>query len=64
LLSNLENASLSLFLNAASGDLHLVNSAIDAINQGTALSSGLADEDIDQEQRNSEPDIGADETAF
>jgi len=61
LLNNLEGASLSLFLNAGSGDLHLNSDANEAINQGAVLPSGLSDEDFDQETRDAEPDIGADE---
>jgi len=61
LSGNIENAALSLFLNPAGGDLHLSESAGNAIDKGAALSSGLCDEDIDGEARDATPDIGADE---
>jgi len=60
---NLENAPLSLFVNAAGGDLHLASSASQAIDKGIALAGGLCDDDIDGEVRPIGParDTGADE---
>ena len=60
---NLHQQPLSLFVDGASGDLHLASSAIAAIDQGTPLASGLCDDDIDGDPRpqGSERDVGADE---
>jgi hypothetical protein len=58
---NLTDAPLTLFVDAAAGDLHLAEDAIDAIDHGAPLSSGLCDEDIDGDPRDDTPDIGADE---
>jgi hypothetical protein len=60
---NLQNAPLSLFVNAPLGDLHLVSGAVQAIDQGAALPAGLAGEDIDGDLRPNGAgfDIGADE---
>jgi hypothetical protein len=60
---NLENAPLSLFVNAAAGDLHLASTASQAIDKGVALAGGMCDDDIDGEARPIGParDIGADE---
>jgi hypothetical protein len=61
--NNLNDAPASLFVNATNGDLHLVSSASAAIDQGTILSAGLCDDDIDGDSRpqGSSRDIGADE---
>jgi hypothetical protein len=65
LAGNLEGAPLSLFSEPLAGDLHLAPGASTAIDQGNPLPAGLADEDIDGDQRPSGagPDIGADERA-
>ena len=61
--SNLEGAVLSLFEDGSNGDLHLVSSATDAIDQGTVIAAGLCDDDIDGDTRpwGADRDIGADE---
>ncbi len=61
LSGNLENAAIDLFLNPAGGDIHLSESASDAIDKGAVLGAGICDEDIDGEARDATPDIGADE---
>ncbi len=58
---NLENDSLSLFIDGQSGDLHLAQGASSAIDMGVLLAPGLADFDIDYDMRDPLPDIGADE---
>jgi hypothetical protein len=64
LAGNLQNAPASLFVDAvASGDLHLLPSAVAAIDQGAAVPAGSADEDIDRELRDPARDIGADEVS-
>jgi hypothetical protein len=53
---------MSLFVNAAAGDLHLVPTASPAIDQGAVVAAGVADGDIDGQAREaSRRDIGADE---
>ena len=61
LSGNLENAVLSLFLNPSGGDIHLSESADDAIDKGAVFVTGLCDEDFDRDARDANPDIGADE---
>ena len=63
LAGNLEDAPLSLFVDGAGGDLHLVPSASAAIDRGVALASGVCDDDVDGDPRpvGAAPDIGADE---
>jgi hypothetical protein len=63
LAGNLSNAPLSLFNNPATGDLHLLASASEAIDQGVTLPAGLCADDIDGDLRplGLAPDIGADE---
>jgi hypothetical protein len=51
-------ATTDLFVDLASGNLHLVEDAFAAIDQGWA--SGLVD-DFDAESRDADPDVGADE---
>ncbi len=58
---NLEGAQLSMFLDGPGGDLHLAPGATVAIDQGVALPAGQCDDDIDGEDRDGSPDIGADE---
>jgi hypothetical protein len=60
---NLDAAPLSLFVDGASGDLHLADSASAAIDQAVTLAAGLCDDDIDGDPRpiGSARDIGADE---
>jgi hypothetical protein len=61
--NNLTNAPLSLFVNGSGGDLHLLPTAVTAIDHGATLSAGLCDDDIDGDPRPIGParDIGADE---
>jgi hypothetical protein len=61
LAGNLEEVPLSLFVDGAGGDLHLVGSASSAIDEGVAISEGLCDDDIDADLRGPARDIGADE---
>ncbi len=59
---NLQNAAASLFVSAATGDLHLAATAGAAIDKGAAVAPGKADDDIDRESRPAVGrDIGADE---
>jgi hypothetical protein len=58
---NLTNATLSWFVNPASGDLHLKASAVAAINQALPLANVLKDVDDDPRPIGPAPDIGADE---
>jgi hypothetical protein len=61
LSTNTEYAPLSLFADAAAGDLHLVDPDSDPVGGGTMLVPGLADTDFDGGLRDAAPDIGADE---
>ena len=61
LLTNIENADTAMLADASGGDLHLAAGAASAIDAGTVLSPGVCDTDIDGEERDSTPDIGADE---
>lgn len=61
LAGNLEEASLNLFVDSTNGNLHLAEIATEAIDQGAVVEPGLCDYDIDGEQRDANPDIGADE---
>ncbi len=60
---NLINAPLTLFVDGAGGDLHLLPGATAVIDQGVPLAAGLCDDDIDGDPRPIGParDIGADE---
>jgi parallel beta helix pectate lyase-like protein len=62
LAGNLQNAPPALFVDAVlAGDLHLVDGAAAAIDQGAFVPAGQADEDIDGDRREPSRDIGADE---
>jgi len=63
LAGNLEDAPLSLFVDGAGGDLHLVESAGSAIEQGAPVAAGLCDDDVDGDPRpiGAHHDVGADE---
>jgi len=64
LSGNLENAPLSMFANVSGGDLHLLESATDAIGKGVSIAEVMCGEDIDGDTRDAAtPDIGADERA-
>jgi hypothetical protein len=65
LVSNLDNAPLSLFSAPLLGDLHLRSDAGLAIDQGSPVAFGLADDDFDGNLRppGLGRDIGADELA-
>jgi nitrous oxidase accessory protein NosD len=58
---NVENAPGSVFENRNAGELHLVSGAAGCIDQGVPLPGGLCDEDIDGDNRDGNPDVGADE---
>lgn len=61
LSSNLPSATLSMFVSPATGDLHLLASATNAIDKGLTLSSVTNDIDGDRRPRGASSDIGADE---
>jgi hypothetical protein len=62
LAGNLLGAPASLFVDGAiAGDLHLVDTALAAIDQGAAVPAGHADHDVDGETREPARDVGADE---
>jgi hypothetical protein len=63
LASNLQYQPLTIFVDGATGNLHLASSAAQAIDQGAALAAGACDQDIDGDWRPwaSGYDIGADE---
>jgi len=58
-LNNLIRDLTDVFVDPKCGDLHLTDSAIEAIDAGVALTEVI--EDIDNEPRGARPDIGADE---
>ena len=60
LAGNIENATLSLFVDVAGANLHLVAGATIAIGNGAVLAAPLPS-DIDSDTRDSRPDVGADE---
>jgi hypothetical protein len=62
LQGNLQGVDTSGFVDIAGNDLHLSSDSA-AIDAGTALRPGLADEDIDGDPRDGSPDVGADEIA-
>jgi hypothetical protein len=62
--SNLEYQPLSLFVDVANGDLHLVNPSSSPVDAGASLGTGVCDTDIDRQTRDANPDIGADEYGF
>ena len=57
---NLENSPNSIYVNALSGDLHIIANAPSVINQGYTQYDQIGF-DIDGDIRDSSPDIGADE---
>jgi hypothetical protein len=61
MVTNLENASLSLFEDASAGDFHLRSTASDAIDRGAQLEAGTCDDDMSGNPRpnGSAPDLGA-----
>ncbi|MBN1993932.1 MAG: hypothetical protein JW953_14630 [Anaerolineae bacterium] len=63
LSGNLQNQPLSLFAGGSGGNLHLSTTATNAIDQGSLVGAGLADDDIDGDARpfGTTRDIGADE---
>ena len=61
LSNNLENASLSLFVDGANGNLHLLNTAVSAIDLALSLPEVADDMDGDGRPYGLAPDIGADE---
>ncbi len=58
---NLESVPETLFQDLGTADLHLVSTATAAIDQGVALGAGACTHDIDGDERDGSPDIGADE---
>lgn len=60
-VGNVTNAQSSWFVDAASGDLHLVVTATDAIDQATSLADVPDDYDGDARPIGPAPDVGADE---
>jgi uncharacterized repeat protein (TIGR01451 family) len=63
LAGNLDQASLSLFVDGSAGDLHLATGATQAIDRGVSIAAGSCDEDIDGDPRpwGGGNDVGADE---
>jgi hypothetical protein len=59
--TNLGGATSTMFVDAASGDLHLVAAAIQAIDRGTALDEVVDDWDGKSRPQGARYDIGADE---
>jgi len=57
---NIESAPLSWFENVPTGDLHLTALATTPVDGGVHL-GGLCDTDFDDDLRDSQPDVGADE---
>ncbi len=60
--ANISSASQAWFVDANSGDLHLASNDLPPTGAGSVLAPGLADDDIDNQVRDSSPDVGADET--
>jgi len=60
-LSNLEDAPMSLFVDVQNADLHLNNNPTSAVDQGADLAENAPTHDIDVDPRDATPDIGADE---
>ena len=58
---NLQNAPLSLFVDGANGNLHLMSTAFAAIDQGLTLPQVTDDVDGDARPYGPAPDLGADE---
>ncbi len=58
-LNNIIRDCTDAFINPDLGDLHLKNTAIEAVDKGTLLAE--VKEDFDGDQRRARPDIGADE---
>jgi hypothetical protein len=61
LSSNATTAASAMFVNAASGDLHLLASATNAIDQAPVLNSVTNDFDGERRPRGARSDLGADE---
>jgi hypothetical protein len=61
LTGNVTNAQTSWFVDAAAGDLHLVATATDAIDQAATLADVTDDFDGDARPIGPAPDVGADE---
>ena len=61
LSGNLLTATPAMFVNPASGDLHLLTSATNAIDRGATSGTVTNDFDGDRRPRGANPDIGADE---
>ncbi len=61
LLTNLEFVPVSLFTDAAAGDLHLLDIASSPVDAGTPLGAGVCEGDHDGQRRDGAPDVGADE---
>lgn len=59
---NMEGVDLSHFADVGGGDLHLSPGST-AIDAGVPLADGVAAEDIDGDERDATPDVGADEQA-
>jgi hypothetical protein len=60
LAANLQNTPLSYFADIDARDLHLTDTATDAIDQGVIVDAGL-DLDGERHDRGAAPDLGADE---
>lgn len=60
LLGNITDAPESLFVDAASGDLHLTEGSA-AVDNAETLTTGAPEVDFDGDARDDAPDVGADE---
>ena len=60
-LSNLTEAATSMLVDPSGGDAHLAPGFNAAVDYGTPLDPGVADDDVDAQPRDATPDIGADE---
>jgi hypothetical protein len=58
--NNVQGAESVWFVDASNGDLHIVSTASSLIDQGISLGADVTD-DIDAQNRNGNPDLGADE---
>lgn len=61
LLGNLEYADLALIVDPLAPDLHLRDTATDAIDRGLPLSTMPVTDDFEGDTRDASPDVGADE---
>lgn len=61
---NISTAPLEWFSDSSVGDLHLVADDLAPVGVATVLAPGLADDDFDGLERDTAPDVGADEYGY